>query len=246
MTVALVAGGATGIGRATVRALRAAGTDVYLADVNDAAAEEVAAQEAPGRIVVGHHDLADRHAPKAAVDAALAAFERLDHVVVTAGLHLVAPLESFAVEAWEATMAVNVRAPYLLAQAAVAALADTRGSIVFTGSTAAHRGSPGTFAYAASKGALISLTRSLAVELAGRGVRVNSVCPGWIDTPFNDPYWNIQADAEAALNGIVARVPLGRQGDPEEVAALIMYLLGPGAAYLTGQSVTIDGGLLSA
>ncbi|MEV4134100.1 SDR family oxidoreductase [Dactylosporangium sp. NPDC049742] len=246
MTVALVAGGATGIGRATVRALRAAGTDVYLADVNDSAAREVAAQEAPGRIVVGHHDLADRHAPKAAVDAALEAFERLDHVVVTAGLHVVAPLEAFAFEAWEATMAVNVRAPYLLAQAAVAALADTRGSIVFTGSTAAHRGSPGTFAYAASKGALISLTRSLAVELAGRGVRVNSVCPGWIDTPFNDPYWDAQADTDAALNGIVARVPLGRQGDPEEVAALIVYLLGPGSAYLTGQSVIIDGGLLSA
>ena len=246
MTVALVAGGATGIGRATVRALRTAGTDVYLADVNDSAAREAAAQEAPGRILVGHHDLADRHAPRAAVDAALAAFERLDHVVVTAGLHVVAPLESFAFEAWEATMAVNVRAPYLLAQAAVGALADTRGSIVFTGSTAAHRGSRGTFAYAASKGALISLTRSLAVELADRGVRVNSVCPGWIDTPFNDPYWNAQADTEAALNGIVARVPLGRQGDPEEVAALIVYLLGPGSAYLTGQSVIIDGGLLSA
>ncbi|MEV8510880.1 SDR family oxidoreductase [Dactylosporangium sp. NPDC051484] len=246
MTCALVAGGATGIGRATVQALRAAGTDVYLADLNDSAAAEVAAQEAPGRIVVGHHDLADRHAPKAAVAAALQAFGRLDHVVVTAGLHVVAPLESFQVEAWEATMAVNVRAPYLLAQAAMAALADTRGSIVFTGSTAAHRGSPGTFAYAASKGALISLTRSLAVELAGSGVRVNSVCPGWIDTPFNDPYWKAQADAEAAVDSVVARVPLGRQGNPDEVAALIVHLLSPASAYVTGQSVVIDGGLLSA
>ncbi|GAA2586651.1 SDR family NAD(P)-dependent oxidoreductase [Dactylosporangium fulvum] len=246
MTCALVAGGATGIGRATVRALRAAGTDVYLADLNDAAAREVAAQEAPGRIVVGHHDLADRHAPEAAVAAALQAFGRLDHVVVTAGLHVVAPLESFQFEAWEATMAVNVRAPYLLAQAAMAALADTRGSIVFTGSTAAHRGSRGTFAYAASKGALISLTRSLAVELAGSGIRVNSVCPGWIDTPFNDPYWKAQADTEAAVDSVVARVPLGRQGDPEEVAALIVHLLSPASAYITGQSVVIDGGLLSA
>ncbi|WP_433615749.1 SDR family NAD(P)-dependent oxidoreductase [Dactylosporangium sp. CA-139114] len=117
---------------------------------------------------------------------------------------------------------------------------------VFTGSTAAHRGSPGTFAYAASKGALISLTRSLAVELAASGVRVNSVCPGWIDTPFNDPYRGAQADGEAAVDGVVARVPLGRQGDAEEVAALITYLLSPGAASITGQSVVIDGGLLSA
>jgi NAD(P)-dependent dehydrogenase (short-subunit alcohol dehydrogenase family) len=128
----------------------------------------------------------------------------------------------------------------------MAALADTRGSIVFTGSTAAHRGSPGTFAYAASKGALISLTRSLAVELAGSGVRVNSVCPGWIDTPFNDPYWKAQADTEAAVNRIVGRVPVGRQGDAEEVAGLIVYLLSADAAYITGQSVVIDGGLLSA
>jgi NAD(P)-dependent dehydrogenase (short-subunit alcohol dehydrogenase family) len=143
-------------------------------------------------------------------------------------------------------MAINVRAPFLLIQAAAPALADTGGSVVLTGSTAAFRGSRGTFAYAASKGALISLTRSLAVELAPRNIRVNCVCPGWIDTPFNDPYWSQQPDPDAALAGLVSRIPAGRQGQPTDVAKLIGYLLSADAAYVTGQSIVVDGGLLSA
>jgi NAD(P)-dependent dehydrogenase (short-subunit alcohol dehydrogenase family) len=142
-------------------------------------------------------------------------------------------------------MAINVRAPFLFAQAAAGALSENRGSLVLTGSTAAFRGSRGTFAYAASKGALVSLTRSLAVELAPRGVRVNCVCPGWIDTPFNAPYWAQQGDADAALADLVGRIPLGRQGEPLDVAGMITFLLGPAAAYITGQSIVVDGGLLS-
>lgn len=243
MTSVLIAGGATGIGRACADALRASGIDVYIADLHEVADLD---DQLPGRVEVGRHDLADPQAPRQAVAAAVAAFGRLDGLVVTAGRHVVAPVEEYSVQAWDQTMAINVRAPFLLVQAAAAALAETSGSIVLTGSTAAYRGSAGTFAYAASKGALISLTRSLAVELAPRGIRVNCVCPGWIDTPFNAPYWSMQADAEAALAAVVARIPLGRQGDPADVAGLIVHLLGPGSAYLTGQSIVVDGGLLSA
>jgi NAD(P)-dependent dehydrogenase (short-subunit alcohol dehydrogenase family) len=246
MTSVLVAGGATGIGRATVRALRASSVDVYIADLNTGAATDAAVEELPGEVVVGRHDLADAGAPRHAVAAALAEFGRLDGVVVTAGLHVVAPVEEYAVSDWDDTMAVNVRAPFLFAQAAAGALAETGGSIVLTGSTAAFRGSRGTFAYAASKGALVSLTRSLAVELAPRGVRVNCVCPGWVDTPFNDPYWAMQSDPQGALAELVSRIPAGRQGTPVDVAGLIVYLLGQGAAYVTGQSIVVDGGLLSA
>jgi NAD(P)-dependent dehydrogenase (short-subunit alcohol dehydrogenase family) len=246
MSAVLVAGGATGIGRATVHALRASGVDVYLADINLDAAVEAATGEDGGRVVVGKHDLAEPDAPGDAVTAALAEFGRLDGIVVTVGLHVVAPVEEFAIEDWDRTMAINVRAPFLFAQTGAGPLAETGGSIVLTSSTAAFRGSRGTFAYAASKGALVSLTRSLAVELAPRGVRVNCVCPGWIDTPFNDPYWSLQADPERALAELASRIPAGRQGEPVDVAGMIVYLLGSGAAYVTGQSIIVDGGLLSA
>jgi NAD(P)-dependent dehydrogenase (short-subunit alcohol dehydrogenase family) len=246
VSAVLVAGGATGIGRACVDLLRTAGTDVYLADLNLDAAHAAARTEHPGRVVVGRHDLAEPAAPRAAVAAAEAEFGRLDGVIVTVGLHVVAPLEEYAVDDWDRTMAINVRAPFLFAQAAAAALARSGGSIVLTGSTAAFRGSSGTFAYAASKGALVSLTRSLAVELAPRGVRVNCVCPGWIDTPFNEPYWSAQPDPAGAVAELVARIPAGRQGQPADVAAMIVHLLGPGASYVTGQSIVVDGGLLSA
>jgi NAD(P)-dependent dehydrogenase (short-subunit alcohol dehydrogenase family) len=246
VTAVLVAGGATGIGRATVTALRAAGVDVYVADVNDEGLAALAAEEAPGRVVTGHHDLTEVDAPGAAVDSAVGELGRLDGVVITAAVHEVAPVEELSLEDWERTFALNVRAPFLLVRAAVPHLEAARGSVVLTGSTAAFRGSPGTFAYAASKGAVASLTRSLAVELGPRRIRVNSVCPGWIDTPFNLPYWDAQADQDAALAGLVARIPLGRQGRPAEAAATIVYLLGPDSAYVTGQSFVVDGGLLSA
>jgi NAD(P)-dependent dehydrogenase (short-subunit alcohol dehydrogenase family) len=246
VTGVLVAGGATGIGRACVRALRGDGIDVYVADINSDETETAAAERLPGQLASGRHDLADADAPRQAVAAALDAFGRLDGVVVTAGLHVVAPVEEYTLDAWDRTMAINVRAPFLLIQAAARALADTGGSVVLTGSTAASRGSRGTFAYAASKGALISLTRSLAVELAPRGIRVNCVCPGWIDTPFNEPYWSQQPDPDAALAELVARIPAGRQGRPADVASLIRYLLSSDAAYVTGQSIVVDGGLLSA
>jgi dihydroanticapsin dehydrogenase len=246
LSAALVAGGATGIGRATVELLRAAGTDVYLADIDAAAAAAVVGDRASGRGVSGCHDLATVDGPRQAVEAAIGAFGCLDALIVCAGFLVEAELGNIGVDDWDHTIAVNLRAPFLLAQAAAGALARSRhGRIVLTGSTAAFRGGVGTVAYAASKGGLVAMTRSLALAFAQARVCVNCVAPGWIDTPFNDAYWRRVGDTpenHAALN---ARIPLGGQGEPADIAALIAFLVSPQAGYLTGQTLVVDGGLLA-
>jgi dihydroanticapsin dehydrogenase len=245
-SAALVAGGATGIGRATVELLRGRGTDVYLADINATAAAEVVSAGAEGAGRSGYHDLATVDGPRQAVEAAVAAFGRLDAVIVCAGLLVEAELASIAVEDWDRTMATNLRAPFLLAQAAAGELGrSSHGRIILTASTAAFRGGVGTVAYAASKGGLVAMTRSLALAFAPAGVCVNCVAPGWIDTPFNDAYWQRVGNTAEARAALHARIPLGGQGAPRDVAALIAFLASPDAGYLTGQTLVVDGGLLA-
>ena len=143
-------------------------------------------------------------------------------------------------------MAVNLRAPFLLAQAAEQALRESEvGRIVLTASVAAFRGGVGTVAYATSKGGLVSMTRSLAVGFAKSSVRVNCIAPGWIDTPFNDPYWQRVGAGPSARSALESRIPVGRQGVPEEIAAIIAFLLSAESSYLTGQTIVVDGGLLA-
>ncbi len=248
MATVLIAGGATGIGRATALRLRAEGHDVHIADLDEEAARKVVAQSEgfPGRGSASHCDLSTPDAPAQAVRDALELGGSLDGVVVCAALLVETVLEEFSIEDWDKTMALNLRAPFLLVQAAAASLRRSdAGRVVLVGSTAAFRGGAGSFAYAASKGGVVAMTRSLAVALAPDGVCVNCVCPGWIDTPFNDPYWSRVGSADAARDALEARIPLGAQGNPGDVAAMIAFLMSPDSRYVTGQSIVVDGGLLA-
>ena len=242
MSVTLVAGGATGIGRAVVHALRARGDSVMLADLAIDAAEELVADDLPGPAEAIGCDLADPVAARIIVEQTLARFGRLDTVVVAAGLLLARPLDGWTVEDWDRSMAVNLRAPFLLAQAAAPALEQTSGSLVFVSSTGALRGHAGMPAYHASKAGLDNLVRALADELSPRGVRVNAVRPGWIDTPFNKSFWEHQDDPAAALDDLLRRIPSRRQGQPEDVVGPILFLASPQAAYITGECLVVDGG----
>ncbi len=243
MVTVLIAGGATGIGLAALRAFRSRGDRVMLADNNLSAARRAAAEDMPGPARAIYCDLATVDGPRQAVAAAAEFGGGLDVVFGNAGLLIAAPLAEWTAQQWDLTMAVNLRAPFLLAQAAAPWLTQSQhASLVFTASTGAFRGHAGMPAYHASKAGLVNLVRALADELSPRGIRVNCVCPGWVDTPFNDPFWGHQADPDAARRELDARIPLRRQAEPEEIAGAVLFLASPESTYITGQAIVVDGG----
>jgi dihydroanticapsin dehydrogenase len=243
MATVLIAGGATGIGRATMRAFRAAGDDVLLADVNEAAAREAVAEPGIGQARCLVCDFIDPASSRAAVEATVEAFGGIDTLFVNVGLMESRPLEDWTLEDWNRAVAVNLTTPFLLAQAGADYLAQSANpSLIVTSSTGAMRGHAGTPAYTATKTGVVGLIRSLADELAPRNIRVNCVLPGWIDTPFNNAFWSFQPDPTEAEKSITAGIPLGRQGTPEEVTGLVLFLASPAARYITGASMVVDGG----
>lgn len=244
MSVALVLGGATGIGAAVVQALSARGDTVVLADRDIAAADAlVDSLPNPGALAV-HTDLADADGPARAVAAAADRGDgTIDLVFYNAGVLRAAPLPQWTAEAWDHSSAVNLRAPFLTAVAADAALRRSdAGRFIVTSSTGALRGHAGMPAYHATKAGLLGLVRALADEWGPAGVTANTVLPGWIDTPFNDDFWGHQEDPNAAARRLEDAIPLRRQGAPVDVVGAVLFLASREAAYITGQSIVVDGG----
>lgn len=242
MASVIIAGGATGIGRAAVQGFRARGDDVVLIDHREVAAE-VAAEKHPGRCIFLHRDLSRDEVPAEAVATAVAEFGGADTVLITAALMLSASLAEWTPAMWDQSVALNLKMPFFFAQAAAPHLAKSdNASIVFISSTGAIRGHAGMSAYQATKAALPGLTRSLTAELGPLGIRINSVLPGWIDTPFNDPFWSYQHDPDGKRQIIDAQIPLRRHGMPDEVASLILLLTSPAGRYIAGTSIVVDGG----
>lgn len=226
-----------GNGRAIALACAREGATVVCADRDGEAAEATAAlvREVGGEAVVVEADVTDEDDVARMVTAA----PGLAGVVVNAGIGRGGGLRRTSAADWEATLAVNLRGPFLVARAAVAAMveAEAAGSLVFIGSLAGLRPGSRLPAYDASKAGLIGLCRHVALEGARRGIRANVVAPGLIDTPLG----------RAATRGRPSRgetpVPLGRQGDATEVAAAVVFLLSDEASYITGTTLPVDGGL---
>ncbi|MEU4966594.1 SDR family NAD(P)-dependent oxidoreductase [Streptomyces smyrnaeus] len=235
---ALVTGGSRGIGAAVALRLAAEGADVALTyESNAASAREVAEQikERGGRAWTARAALADVDSVRAAVDGAAEQFGRLDILVNNAGTGAQGELDSVEPTEVDRVLAANVRGAYLMAQAAAARLADG-GRIVNIGSCVSARVPfPGMTLYAMSKAAVTGLTKGLARELAPRGITVNQISPGPIDTDLN-PADGAGASAQAALT------MLGRYGTPEEIADSVAHLVGDGARYVTGALLAVDGG----
>jgi 2-keto-3-deoxy-L-fuconate dehydrogenase len=239
--LALITGGASGIGAATARRLTDAGASVVLADLNEAAAKTLAA-ELPGAKAVAM-DVTSA----ASIAAAIQGLERLDILVNNAGIGLVGGIAETEEVDFARLMNVNATSVYLVTKAALPLLLAVRGSIVNIGSVAGLIGIKQRFAYCASKGAVIAMTRQLAVEYP-KELRVNCIAPGTVQSPFVEGYLHKYHahEIDKMRVELAARQPMGRLGTPEEIAAMVHYICSPEADFMTGSVVNIDGGWTAA
>jgi meso-butanediol dehydrogenase/(S,S)-butanediol dehydrogenase/diacetyl reductase len=240
--VVLVTGAASGIGRAVAERVSSEGATVLVLDRSELVQEVAAGITASGGFARPEVvDVSDGDAVASAVNAGIAELGRLDSVCGAAGILRTGSVAEGSLEVWDQTMAVNLRGQLNVLRACLPHLRDHGGAISLVSSISAVIGDRDVAAYAASKAALTSLAKQTAFEEAQHGIRCNSVVPGWIDTPINDAVFD-NSDQRAAE--VARTVPLAREGTAAEVAGLIAYLCSDEAAYVTGTSILIDGGLL--
>ena len=232
--LALVTGGRSGIGKAVADRLRDEGARVFTAQRgDDLDYESISA------------DLADPDASAQVVSRVIEAGGRLDVLVNNAGVMRQAGVEEMSTADWAHDMAVNLTAPFLMIRAALPHLRAARGSIVNIGSIEGLGSNPGHASYCASKAGLHGLTRAVAIDHGGDGVRCNAVAPGWIDTELNEDFIESMEDPAAFRRQIGSIHPAGRTGSPAEVAALVAFLASEEAAFITGEIYRIDGGRMA-
>lgn len=243
---ALMIGAATGIGRAAAIEFANNGAGIVIADINVSAAEATASEASRGDrpVSVLSCDVREESSVRDAVAVAEQRLGGLDTLVLFAGLQRLGHVEQFATDDWDAVFDVNARGTFFATKYAASALRRAGGgSIITTSSLAGLRGAPGMTGYAAAKGAVIAYTVALAQELAPDNIRVNSVLPGWIDTPFNNPAIALMGGVAAHGEVVKKIVPLGRQGTPEEVAPIYVFLASEESRYITAKQMMVDGGM---
>jgi meso-butanediol dehydrogenase/(S,S)-butanediol dehydrogenase/diacetyl reductase len=247
--IGLVTGAGGSIGRASALRLAREGASVAVADLRLASAQEtVAIIEAEGHSALAVEcDVRDEASVNSMVAAVIERFGRIDLLHNNAGVLIPGTALTQRLEDWDLHYAVNVKGVLLVSRAVIPHMQrQGGGGIVNTGSTASLVGEPNCVAYDSTKGAVLQLTRQMAIDFAKDGIRVNCVCPGWIDTGFNDPIFEDAAMTTEDIDKLVAEaIPLQRQGVAEDVAPAVAFLFSDDASYITGHPLVIDGGFVA-
>jgi NAD(P)-dependent dehydrogenase (short-subunit alcohol dehydrogenase family) len=243
--VALITGAGHGQGAAAAVLFASEGATVGVADLDERRAKDVAAtiEADGGRAIAIGVDVGEESDVIGMIDQVVSTFGGLHVLYNNAGVLFPGPVEDFDVERWDRQFRVNVRGPFLCTKHAIAHLKRDGGSIINTASTAGVVGEAGMAGYCATKGAVVNLTRAMALDYARDGVRVNCICPGWIDTGFNDPAIERMGGGEAVVAALDAYVPMGRQGVAGEIASVALFLASEASSLMTGSILTVDAGL---
>lgn len=245
--VALVTGGGSGIGRASSVAYARDGARVVIVDVNVEGGEETAQliKEAGGDAVLVHADVSKAADAQNMVERAVEAYGRLDYAFNNAGVSGLSrgSTADYSEEDWDRVIGINLKGVWLCMKYEIPQmLKQGGGAIVNTASIAGLVGIRGTCAYIAAKHGVAGLTKAAALEYAESGIRVNAVCPGYINTPLIRPFFDEFDGMEA---DVIAKHPLGRLGEPNEIAEAVVWLSSPAASFVTGHTMTVDGGYVA-
>ena len=248
--VVIVTGAGQGIGEATARIFAEEGASVVIVDMNPASGSATAdsIQSGGGKAYFVRADVSNAADVSAMADQSVAAFRKIDILVNVAGVQgMVADIVELPDEEWYRVLNTNITSVYLCSKYCIPhMLAVGGGSIVNLASMQSYFKMPGSSAYAAAKGGIVSLTRSMALDFARRNIRVNAVAPGYIDTPLLRGFAQATGDEQGMINGWNSRIPIGRLQKPEEVAQVILFLASARASAVTGATYPVDGGILTA
>ena len=244
--IAVITGAGSGIGREMALLFAREGAKILAADLNGSAAEETAnmIQKVGGTCAALAVDASNPADVERMIAHAIEQYQRVDILCNNAGIGSTTDVVDCEPEEWDRVMTVNVKSVYLGCKYAVPHMIDQGGGVIInTASVAGMVGIVKRASYSASKGAVIALTRQVAIEYVEKGIRVNCICPGTVDSPWVGRLLSQTADPAAARANLVARQPMGRLGNPEEIAKAALYLASDDAAFITGTGLVIDGGL---
>ncbi len=245
--VAMITGGASGIGRSTALVFAREGANIVIADVNTAMAEETVGQikKAGGEASFVPLDISQADQVQKAVKATVDKYEKLDILFNNAAINPTGSVTDMSEEVWDREMAVNLKGVFLCSKYAIPEMKKIgSGAIINTASTVGILASTNNSAYCTSKAGVIMLTKQMALDYAPFNIRVNCICPGFTQTPLLEKFFNAQPDPEASRQAVDAMHPMGRLGKPEDIAYGALYLASDEASWVTGIALVIDGGLI--